>query len=179
MPVADDIIAFFHARGHENYGEDVTQLEHALQCAQLAVRAGASETLVVAALLHDIGHLVADLAPDAAEHGIDDRHEVVGNRYLVAHFPPSVAEPVRLHVDAKRYLCAVRPGYHDALSAASKLSLGLQGGPMSAEEVKEFEANPFYQDAVILREWDDSGKDPSLTVAPIESYREAIASQVS
>jgi len=170
MDVASEILALFEAKGSLQYGEDVTQLEHALQCAAHARAECAPDSLVVAALLHDIGHLVTDEAEGAAEHGIDDRHEIVGDRYLAERFQASVCEPVRLHVEAKRYLCAVEPNYRQAFPQAPQLSLKLQGGPMSPAEILEFQRNPWYADAVRLRRWDDLGKDPELVVEPFVTY---------
>jgi phosphonate degradation associated HDIG domain protein len=174
MLIADEIIGLFAAKGNSQYGEDVTQLEHALQCAQHARNEGAPDELVVAALLHDIGHLVTDLPEDAADHGIDDRHEEMGVRYLRQHFPETITEPVRLHVEAKRYLCATVPGYLNALSDASRKSLELQGGVMNAVEVTQFEANPHYAAAVRLRGWDDRAKDPELHPADLDAYRDLL-----
>ena len=122
----------------------MSQAEHALQAAELAEREGAPDALVVAALLHDVGHLLDGQDEDLADRGVDGRHEEAGCAWLAAHFGPEVIEPIRLHVAAKRYLCAVDPAYLDGLSPASRLSLSLQGGPMDAEERARFESNPFY-----------------------------------
>jgi phosphonate degradation associated HDIG domain protein len=154
----EQIRAAFAKRGHEGYGEGVSQLEHALQCAVFAERAGASESLIVATLLHDIGHMLHDLPEDIADAGIDTQHESLGSAWLSQHFGPEVSEPVRLHVAAKRYLSASEAGYHDLLSEASKLSLKLQGGPMDPEEQVKFGAERFFKEAVSLRRWDDEGK---------------------
>lgn len=165
------IVDLFVERGDEEYhGESVSQSAHALQAAHLAESEGADDALVVAALLHDIGHLLHDLGEDAAERGIDDYHENSGAHWLARHFGPEVSEPVRLHVAAKRYLCAVDPSYHDGLSPASRLSLELQGGPMSAEEVATFEAHPSCSRAVRLRRWDDAAKVVDRVVPGLEHY---------
>jgi [1-hydroxy-2-(trimethylamino)ethyl]phosphonate dioxygenase len=148
----------FAKRGHDHYGEGVSQLDHALQCAAFAERDGAAPALVVAALLHDIGHLLHDLPEDVADSGIDTQHESIGSAWLSQHFGPEVSEPVRMHVAAKRYLAATEAGYFDLLSDASKLSLKLQGGPMSNAEVHAFQAERFFADAVRLRRWDEEGK---------------------
>jgi phosphonate degradation associated HDIG domain protein len=158
MSTLEEIRAAFARRGHEGYGEGVSQLEHALQCAVFAERAGAPEPLIVATLLHDIVHMLHDLPQDIADAGIDTQHESLGSAWLSQHFGPEVSEPVRLHVAAKRYLSASEPGYFDLLSEASKLSLKLQGGPMSATEQAKFGAERFRKDAVALRRWDDEGK---------------------
>jgi len=151
-------------------GEAVTQLQHALQCAQLAEEDGASPALITAALLHDVGHLLEGDFEDAPEHGEDRRHEELGDAFLSKWFGPEVTEPVRLHVAAKRYLCAVEPGYFDALSPMSKHTLMLQGGPMSDAEIAEFEASPHAKDAVRLRRWDDLGKDPETRTASLAHF---------
>ncbi|MEL7069448.1 MAG: phosphonate degradation HD-domain oxygenase [Cyanobacteria bacterium J06581_3] len=155
------IVQCFITHGNEQYGrEAVTQLEHALQCAFLAESAKQSPTLITACLLHDVGHLLHDLGEDAAEKGIDDRHEYRAIPFLSQHFPRAVTEPIRLHVNAKRYLCATQPDYWEDLSAASKLSLELQGSTYSEAEALEFIAQPHAKDAVQLRIWDDLAKDP-------------------
>jgi len=154
----------------------VTVSEHMLQAAAFATRDEAPPELVAAALLHDYGHLVHDMPEDSAEHGVDTRHEELGFVFLERWFPAEVTEPIRLHVSAKRYLVAVDPAYRDELSPASLLSLGLQGGPMSPAEVAVFEAGPHADAACRLRRWDDAGKEPELTVPPLESYRELLES---
>jgi phosphonate degradation associated HDIG domain protein len=172
MSFLDSLFELFTTRGQGAYfGEAVTELEHALQCAQLAEASGASDALVVAALLHDVGHLLHGLPEDVAERGIDARHEEAGAAWLGRHFGPAVAGPVRLHVAAKRYLCAVEPAYPATLSAASRLSLGLQGGPFTAAEVSEFEQDPWSGSAVAVRRWDDAAKVHGLAVPGLEHYR--------
>jgi phosphonate degradation associated HDIG domain protein len=167
-PIGSVLSDMVEKHGNDLYGgEPVTQLQHALQCAQLAENEGASAALITAALLHDVGHLLEDDFEDAPAHDEDRRHEDLGDAFLAKWFGPNVTEPVRLHVAAKRYLCAVDPGYFDALSPMSRHSLMLQGGPMSADEVTEFEANPHYKDAVRLRRWDDRGKDPEMKTATL------------
>jgi phosphonate degradation associated HDIG domain protein len=167
-PLGSVLSDMVEKHGSDLYGgEPVTQLQHALQCAQLAENEGASPALITAALLHDVGHLLEDDFDDAPAHDEDRRHEELGDAFLSKWFGPDVTEPVRLHVAAKRYLCAVDPGYFDALSPMSRHSLMLQGGPMSADEVTEFEANPHYKDAVRLRRWDDRGKDPEMKTATL------------
>jgi phosphonate degradation associated HDIG domain protein len=176
MNVVDEILQLFATKGHAAYvGEPVSQLEHALQTAHHAEAAGASDALVVAALLHDIGHLVHKLPEDAANHGIDTRHEQLGQAWLARYFGPEVTEPIKLHVPAKRYLCATDPAYIGGLSPASVQSLGLQGGPFDHDEVAEFERNPHYREAVALRRWDDLAKVPRMQVAPLEHYRPRLA----
>ena len=178
MNIVDQIIELFNDHGGSLYfGELVTEKEHALQAAYLAEQAGASQTLVVAALLHDIGHLLHGLDEDVADHGVDGKHEDVGAAWLKGHFPDEVVDCVRLHVDSKRYLTAVEPGYLEGLSEASKLSLQLQGGPFTQEEVKDYEARePFFNQAIQVRRWDDEAKIVGLDVPPVEYYRSALES---
>jgi phosphonate degradation associated HDIG domain protein len=172
MEIVEEVVQLFRDRGSSMYGsERVTQLEHALQAATLAQTSNASDTLVAAALVHDIGHLVHDLPADAPDQGIDDRHEELGDAWLEQHFVQALCEPVRLHVPAKRYLCTVEESYGKNLSPASVTSLKLQGGLMSHEEVAEFEAFDYHRDAVQLRRWDDEAKVAGLTTPPIESFR--------
>ena len=158
MSALDEIRAAFAKRGGDTYGEGVSQLEHALQCAACAERDGATPDLIAATLLHDIGHLVHDLPQDIADQGIDTQHESLGSAFLSQHFGPAVTEPVRLHVAAKRYLATTERGYYDLLSQASIQSLRLQGGLMSDEERSRFAKEPFGGDAIRLRRWDDEGK---------------------
>jgi len=162
----------FDRRGAEAYaGEAMTVAEHMLQTAVLAVAEGAPDTLVAAALLHDIGHLTSDLGEYLPEDTEDKRHDESGADMLAGFFPPAVTECVRLHVAAKRYLCATDALYHDTLSAASKHSLELQGGPMSLAEVDAFRSLAFYEDAVRLRRWDDSGKILGLQTMTFDAFR--------
>jgi phosphonate degradation associated HDIG domain protein len=180
METKKDIIAsimnLFNDKGHSEYGgEAVTQLEHALQTATLARENNASDQLITAALLHDIGHLLHDLPNDAPLKGIDDVHENKAAVSLRKYFPEAVTEPVRLHVMAKRYLSSTEETYYSLLSEPSKQSLVLQGGLMSSAEVSAFEQNPFFSDAVMLRKWDDQAKVKELTTAPVEDFEKNIA----
>jgi phosphonate degradation associated HDIG domain protein len=173
--VAEEVFAIFRKKGETAYyGEPVSQLEHALQAAQFAEQQGASETLTVAALLHDVGHLLEDIPEDTADLGIDAKHEEIGEKWLAARFSKDVVEPVYLHVSAKRYLCATDNSYFGKLSPASVQSLALQGGVMNAEEVLEFETNEFYRDAVALRQYDDQAKIPGLPTRPLEDFEEIL-----
>jgi len=158
-------------RAHGQYGlSQVNQLMHAVQSGALARAQACSPTLVVAALLHDVGHMVHDLGEHPAAKGIDDKHELIGARWLERYFGAAVVEPVRLHVAAKRYLCAVESDYFTKLSKDSVESLALQGGPMSDVEVAAFEATPFWQDAVTLRRIDDAAKDPRGAFPTLNSF---------
>ncbi|WP_263355239.1 HD domain-containing protein [Acidicapsa acidisoli] len=171
LDTPEAVVAWMTRHGGEAYfGEPVTVLEHCLQAAFFARNKEKADSLVAAALLHDVGHLLHQGGEDVADHGIDTRHEELADQMLAAHLPPSVTEPIRLHVAAKRYLCFAEPAYRDALSPSSALSLGLQGGPMSEEEAKGFLALPFALDAVALRHWDDEAKIAGLHVPEIESY---------
>jgi phosphonate degradation associated HDIG domain protein len=158
MTAMNEIRAAFERRGQETYGEGISQLEHAVQCAAFAERDGAGAALVTATLLHDIGHLLHDLPADVADSGVDTQHEASGSAWLSRHFGLAVTEPVRMQVAAKRYLATMEPGYFDRLSDASKLSLRLQGGPMTATQADTFAAEPFFADAIRLRRWDEEGK---------------------
>jgi gamma-butyrobetaine dioxygenase len=170
--VVDEIFRVFREYGAEQYlGEQVSMTEHMLQSAHFAEQDGAPPTLVAAALLHDYGHFVHEFEPDAAEHGIDTRHEDAGFAFLSAHYGPEVVEPIRMHVAAKRYLCAVDPSYLDELSPASIHSLELQGGSYGPADVAAFEASPHADDAVRLRRYDDAGKVPGLETPDLEHYR--------
>jgi phosphonate degradation associated HDIG domain protein len=149
-------------------------LEHALQAASLATEAGSPRELTLAALLHDVGHLLHNLGEGAADEGIDTVHEVAGYEWLLTRFGPSVAEPVRYHVAAKRYLCQVEPQYLARLSAASIRSLALQGGPFTEQEAQEFETLPYYREAVMLRRWDDEAKIAGMATPALQEYREML-----
>jgi len=164
MAIVDEIMHLFAAKGSSEYGgERVSQLEHALQSAHLAQTENAPPNMIVAALLHDIGHLLAE-APDAA-------HEEIGHGYVARHFPDSVSEPVKLHVAAKRYLCATDAQYLGQLSPASLESLHIQGGPMTDTELDAFEEETFFHQAVTLRHWDDRAKIEKLSVPGLDTYR--------
>jgi phosphonate degradation associated HDIG domain protein len=172
----DEIFRVFREYGSEQYlGEPVSMTEHMLQSGYAAEQDGAPQQLVAAALLHDYGHFIHELPADAAEHGIDTRHEEVAHAFLSEHFGPDVAEPIRMHVAAKRYLCATDPSYLHELSPASVHSLQLQGGPYSPEEVAEFELSPYARDAVRLRRYDDLGKVEGLETPDLEHYRPVLA----
>jgi phosphonate degradation associated HDIG domain protein len=175
MNIVDEVIELFGRKGSAMYGgEAVTQLEHALQAAYLAELANAPPQLVAAALMHDIGHLIHNLPENASDRGIDDKHEVLGQKWLARYFVPEVCEPVRLHVPAKRYLCSVESQYLAQLSPESFKSLNLQGGAMNDAEVGDFEKHPFYKQAVQLRRWDDEAKVVGMPTPAIEHYRDCL-----
>ena len=172
MKVVDFILQLFQAKGDAAYfGEPVSQTAHGLQTAHQATKAGADDSLIVAALIHDVGHLLHGLAETIADQGVNGRHEGLGAVWLAKYFGEEVTEPIRLHVAAKRYLCAVDPQYMNKLSPASIQSLHLQGGPLKAGEVRDFESLPHYKEAVQLRHWDDQAKEAGLQVPGLESYR--------
>jgi phosphonate degradation associated HDIG domain protein len=167
----DEIFSIFRERGDQAYlGEPVSLTDHMLQTAAAALQNRASAELVAAALLHDFGHLVHDMADDA-EAGIDTRHELAGALWLGRAFGPAVTEPIRLHVAAKRYLCATDPAYFALLSPASVQSLELQGGPFDVAAATAFGSQLFAQDAVRVRKWDDAGKTADAPVPTLESFR--------
>jgi gamma-butyrobetaine dioxygenase len=165
--VVEEIEALFARHGGESYGEGVTMLQHALQTAALAEAEGADDSLVVAALLHDVGHFLQPTDDSFGYH----KHDRSGGEWLAQRFGAAVSEPVRLHVAAKRYLCAAEADYFAKLSAASVHSLGKQGGPMTVAEATAFAALPHANDAVQLRLWDDGGKAADLIVPPLSRYR--------
>lgn len=170
----DSIFALFDRLGGHHYGEAVTQLDHALQTAHHARSVGEPDALVAAALLHDVGHLLQKQGEDAADRGVDAFHERIGAAWLAQGFGPEVTDPIRLHVDAKRYLATRAPGYLQALSPASLQSLGLQGGPMSEAEADVFETVPAFDPAVRLRRYDELGKVEGVTIAPLTDYRDLL-----
>ena len=174
MAIVDEIVSLYRGKGGDDYGDEpVTQLEHALQCACLARRAGAAPATIAAALLHDIGHL---LEPEgggrAIERGEDARHEVAAHNFLRPWFPSAVTDPIRWHVDAKRYLVATDgAAYRATLSRASLRSLEVQGGPFRQAEAAAFAARPFAAEAVRVRRWDDGAKTPGAATPPLEAFR--------
>ena len=172
--ILNDIEALFQRFGATTYDgsrrEPITALEHALQCAQLAEWAGAPRELVAAALLHDIGHFVSGLAADPDHEHDDDAHELRAVAWLHGVFGPAVTEPIRLHVAAKRYLVSLEPTYRRALSSASAHSLALQGGPMGTEACIRFANEPFAEEALQLRRWDDAAKEPGKPTPSLAWY---------
>jgi phosphonate degradation associated HDIG domain protein len=175
-PLRQELLDIFTGRATRRYGlSAINQLQHALQAAALAEADDAPPATVLASLLHDVGHMIHDLGEDPAGRGIDDVHEELGAKWLAQHFGPEVSEPVRLHVAAKRYLCAVERDYFGKLSPDSVRSLGLQGGPMSADEVEEFRTNPYHAEAVRLRRYDEAAKDPRATTPDFDYYLRHVA----
>ncbi len=173
MSPTEEVLALFSSRGHEHHGEVIDQQSHALQSAVLAQAAGADDALVVATLLHDIGHLVvaADHGPRSDRSIDDDHHEAVGARWVAPRFGPIVARSIALHVQAKRYRCTVDPSYFDTLSPASIETLHAQGGLLDTAAVARFEAHQGCADALALRGWDEAAKDPHVTTVGLEEFR--------
>ena len=172
----DSIFSLFETFGGEHYGENASQLQHALQCAQLARDHGCEASLVAASLLHDVGQFLNEAGNAAARLNRDGRHEITGAAFLARGFREDVTEPVRLHVDAKRYLCTLEADYEATLSGASLLSLELQGGKMTKAEVDAFAAEPFCEQAMLLRRFDDAGKRPDWVVPGLDTYRDLLCS---
>lgn len=169
--IVDFLLDIFERRGADSYlGEDVTMSEHMLQCAECATADGADAELIAAALLHDIGHYTHEFPEDALEQGIDNHHDSAGGGILAGFFSKRISECVRLHVLAKRYLCAVEADYFAKLSPASVHTLNLQGGPMNKVEVDEFTTNPYHQYAIRVRRWDEAGKVKGVATRNIQDF---------
>jgi phosphonate degradation associated HDIG domain protein len=179
--IADQIITLFNNKGAANYaGEEITQLEHACQAGQLATDDGQPDEIVLAAFLHDIGHLLDD-SPDAEDmngYGVMDHEKVGADHLLQLGFSNTIATLIAAHVSAKRYLCAVNKRYYDNLSTASKATLQFQGGPMSDAEVRVFEANPLWRLIVKMRSWDEEAKHPNIPLPNMEIYRSKIVAHL-
>jgi phosphonate degradation associated HDIG domain protein len=171
-----DIEYLFAEHGDEQYsGEPVTQLEHALQTAYFAERDGADDQLITAALLHDLGHLLHDLGETPSLRGVDDVHQYRALPFLRGLLSDDVLNAIKLHVDAKRFLCAIQPEHHARLSEDSKRSLLLQGGIFSDTEAADFIRQPGAERAVQLRLWDDAAKDANLTTPPLAHFMQCVA----
>ena len=171
MLTLEDIELLFARHGSAQYsGEPVTQLEHALQSAHFAEQSGAHDALVTACLLHDLGHLLNEQGETPTLRGIDDTHQYFALPFLRGLLPDAVLDPIRLHVDAKRYLCAARPAYYARLSDDSRRSLALQGGPLEAGAAASFLEQRGARDAVLLRQWDDLAKQDGLATPPLAHF---------
>lgn len=174
------IADLFAGQGTEDYfGEPVSQAEHMLQTAALATAAGASDALVAAALLHDVGHFHGTHTGADLMRGTDNHHSETGAEWLSPWFGPQVCVPIRLHVAAKRYLCAVDPAYLATLSPASRHTLDVQGGPMTPDAVRRFHEDPWRADAVALRRWDDLAKDPAVAAPAFDTYQDLLRGLLS
>ncbi|MBL6632226.1 MAG: HD domain-containing protein [Candidatus Nanopelagicales bacterium] len=171
----EEVKALFESYGmHAYLGEKVTQEEHALQTADLARASGASEALVVASLLHDVGHILVEDAHRAHQSNVDAHHDEAGAVWCEERFGAAVADPIRWHVAAKRFLVASDPSYMSTLAEASLHTLRLQGGPMTVEEMSEFRKKPGFEDAIQMRLWDDLAKVPGQHVPDLDSYRDVV-----
>ena len=173
--IKDTIVQFlqdiFERRGGEEYlGEPVTMAEHMLQGATIAEQTGMDEIIVVAALLHDVGHFTSEFGMFTMDDTEDRLHEEAGAQVLSAFFPTLVTDCVRYHVAAKRYLCATKPEYFERLSEASVHSLNLQGGPMSDDEVTEFEKNPNLKQIIQVRYLDEAGKRADMVTPDFSHF---------
>ncbi len=176
-----EVLRLLESRGHTQYGrEEVSQLDHALQTAHLAEMAGESAETIVACLLHDLGHLLAAQRDGVDEHDAskDDLHQYIALPFLRALFPAAVLEPIRLHVDAKRYLCLIDPSYEASLSEESRHSLQLQGGVFEEAQAEQFIAQPYATEAVRLRRYDDMAKIPGKMVPGLAHFSQ-LMEQVS
>lgn len=167
----DEVVRMFTTDGARDYlGEPVTQAEHMLQAAWLAEQRDAPDALVAAALLHDVGHYQGTITGDDLMAGTDNRHSETGAEWLALWYGPEVTEPVRFHVEAKRYLCSVDASYHDRLSPASRFTLGIQGGPLDEASIERFRALPCASEAVFVRGCDDDAKVPGALVPGLEHF---------
>jgi len=177
MHIVDEIINKYQNNNSLYIGEKVTMTEHMIQTAMLAEENQSQASLICACLLHDYGHFVIEEPDLLVSKSLDGKHEKVGFDFLKVYFKPEVTEPIKLHVQAKRYLCRNKT-YYDHLSDPSKISLELQGGIMKDKEVKMFTSQKFYKDAINLRKYDDGGKIPDIKMKKIDDYRDLITSQL-
>lgn len=175
-PLTIQIKTVFTLKGNDNYGvEQVTQLQHACQCGSLALEAGMDDDIVISAFLHDIGHLLnEENFPSSLQANLDDHHEERGYNYLKQYFGAKITDPIRLHVAAKRYLCTIDSDYAKNLSPTSYQSFIDQGGIMSQQERTDFEKEPFFKEAVLVREWDDKAKVEGIEPFGVEFFLEKI-----
>ena len=179
--IAEEIIEIFRLKGGQDYaGEEITQLEHACQAAQLAEQHGYDDEVILAAFLHDLGHLLSDDEEDDMDgFGVKD-HEAVGADFLKEHgFSDKVTTLVKSHVEAKRYLCFANKRYYDNLSEASKMTLLYQGGPMKEDEAKAFEQNPLKTLIIKMRTWDEEAKVTDVPVPAMQTYKDMIIRHLS
>jgi len=173
--IIEQIRSLFGQRGGRSYGEQVTEQQHALQTATFALQSNEDDSMIVACLLHDFGHLLHDLGEDVADHGVDSHHEQLGADTLEPFFPPQIVQPIRLHAEAKRYLCRNNTEYLESLSAASRQSLVLQGGVMTQADADAFESNRYFAEAVRLRRYDDKAKVVGMRTNTLESFLPRVA----
>ena len=169
--IVEEIFAAFAVSGHMDYGENISMQEHMLQAACVAEQKGEDDAVIVATLLHDYGHLVCNMPNNTFLDGVNNFHEEAGANALERWFGEDIVGAVRLHVDAKRYLCAATPDYMDKLSAASITTLEVQGGPMNEDEMAAFREKPGHKLALKVRVYDDMGKEPQMERPELEHYR--------
>tara|TARA_Y100000590_G_scaffold440478_1_gene565892 strand:- start:199 stop:768 length:570 start_codon:yes stop_codon:yes gene_type:complete len=177
MSIINKIIKNFENNKKLYIGEKVTISEHMIQTAMIAEKNNSSKSLVCACLLHDYGHFIVEDPDLLVSKSLDGKHEDLGYEFLKKYFVSEVIEPIKLHVDAKRYLCRNK-FYYNQLSEASKISLDLQGGIMNEDEAKKFSLQKNFKDAIKVRKYDDSGKVPNIKMKKIEDYKELISSQL-
>ena len=175
---ADLLFNFIREEGKTNYDESVTQLQHSLQTASLARTEDGRSHIVIASLLHDIGHLLID-ENDSKNNFLkkDLHHEIIASNFLKDFFSEEITETIRLHVVAKRYLCSIDNSYYESLSKASKNSFEVQGGALKKDEINELENNKYFKDSVRLRKWDDRGKVSLKEVEELDTYKEMIVAE--
>jgi len=177
MHIVDEIINKYQNNNSLYIGEKVTMAEHMIQTAMLAEENQSPTSLICACLLHDYGHFIIEDPDQLVSKSVDGKHEDIGFNFLKNYFKPEVVEPIKLHVQAKRYLCREK-SYWNTLSKASKVSLKLQGGIMNDSEAKKFISFKFHDKAILLRKYDDEGKIPNTKIKKIEEYRDLINSQL-
>ena len=177
MNIIDKIISNFINNKSLYIGERVTISEHMIQTAMIAEKSKTPKSFICACLLHDYGHFIIEDPDQLVSKSVDGKHEDVGFNFLKNYFKPEVVEPIKLHVQAKRYLCR-KKSYWNTLSEASKVSLKLQGSVMNDDEAKKFISFKFHDKAILLRKYDDEGKIPNTKIKKIEEYRDLINSQL-
>ena len=177
MQIVDKIINKYQSNGGQYLGEKVTMTEHMIQTAMIAEQNHSSESLICACLLHDYGHFIIKDPDQLVSISKDGKHENIAYNFFKNYFKLEVVEPIKLHVQAKRYLCRNQT-YWNILSEASKVSLKLQGGVMNDNEAQKFISLKFHDDAILLRKYDDEGKIPNIKIKKIEDYRDLINSQL-
>ena len=177
MNIIDQIISSYSNNKSLYIGEKVTITEHMIQTAMLAEKNNCSSSLICSSLLHDYGHFILENPDDLVSKGKDGKHEDVGYEFLKKYFVKNVVEPIKYHVEAKRYL-ARDVKYYRVLSEASKVSLKLQGGIMDDKEAKEFEGNEFFEDSIKLRKFDEGAKKADLKIKLINEYKNLLSSKL-
>jgi len=177
MHIVDKIINKYQNNNSLYIGEKVTMTEHMIQTAMLAEENQSSASLICACLLHDYGHFIIEDPDQLVSKSLDGKHEDIGFNFLKNYFKPEVVEPIKLHVQAKRYLCREK-SYWNTLSEASKVSLKLQGGIMNDSEARKFISFKFHDESILLRKYDDEGKLPNAKMKKIDEYRDLINSQL-